>query len=170
MNMRKRASNIQKEWLLLFLWIILLHVFYITITIATADNSDFTPIIWLTVGYLIAFAVIAFIFARRISHATFPRELKEAREQGIVASAKVLDIKRTRWRNPSTRNLRLQVSPVRFEYEMRVRVNPPDAPEYEAQLAEYLSGDEIPTKGDTIAVKIHPQHSEIIVMVRDKSA
>lgn len=172
MNMQQRGSRILREWLLLLALLILLHVFLFFgwMSIMTAEKFAIEPFIWLMVGYLLTFVVILFIFTRRLTRATFPRELKETREQGIVASAKVLDIKRTRWRNPRTRNFRLQVSPQRFEYVMRVRVKPTDAPEYEADVAEYLSGDEIPTKGDTIPVKIHPQRSEIVVMARDKPA
>lgn len=172
MNMQQRAPRILREWVLLLSLLILLHVclFFGWMSMMTAEKFNVAPFIWLMVGYIIAFFLILFVFTRRLSRATVPPELKEAREQGIVASAKVLDIKRTRWRNPRTRNFRLQVSPTRYEYEMRVRVKPASAPEYEANLAEYLSGDDVPTQGDTIPVKIHPQRSEIVVMVRDKPA
>lgn len=167
MNMQQRGSHVLREWLLFFISLILVHVvvFFGWLAMMTGERFEVTPFIWLMVGYMVVFIAILLIFTRRISRATFPRELKEAREQGIMASAQVLDIKRTRWRNPRTRNFRLQVSPQRFEYEMRVRVKPADAPEYEVNLAEYLSGDDIPKKGDTIPVKIHPQRSEVVVMV-----
>jgi uncharacterized membrane protein len=172
MNMQKRGSHILREWLLLLGLLILLHVFLFFgwMSMMTAEKFTIAPMIWLMVGYILTFVVILFIFTRRLSRATSPRELKEAQEQGIVASAKVLDIKRTRWRTPRTRNFRLQVSPARYEYEMRVRVKSANAPEYEVNLAEYLAGDDVPTKGDTIPVKIHPQRSEIVVMARDKPA
>ncbi len=171
MNMKQRGSHILREWLLLLASFVLLHVFVFVgwIVMMTAETFAVAPFIGLMVGYMVVFIAILFIFTRRLSRASFPRELKEAHEKGVMASAKVLDIKRTRWRNPRTRNFRLQVSPARFEYEMRVWVKPADAPEYEANVAEYLAGDDVPTKGDTIPVKIHPQRSEVVVMVRDKS-
>lgn len=169
MNMQQRGSHILREWLLFFVSLIVLHgvVFFGWLAMMTGERFPVAPFIGLMAGYMVVFIAILLIFTRRIMAASFPRELKEAHEQGILASAKVLDIKRTRWRKPRTRNFRLQVSPRRFEYEMRIRVKPADAPEYEANLAEYLSGDDIPAKGDTIPVKIHPQRSEIVVMVID---
>ena len=113
--------------------------------------------------YLVAFAIILILFYRRINTATEPPEYIEAREQGTPAPAKVLSIERTRWRIERYRNLRFQVRPTRFEYVMRVRVRPEGGPEYESELAAYLSGADTPYKGDTIQVKIHPQRPDVLV-------
>jgi hypothetical protein len=46
-------------------------------------------------------------------------------------------------------------------------VTPPDRAAYEAELAEYLAGADVPDKGDVIAVRIHRQRPEVVVRARD---
>jgi hypothetical protein len=118
--------------------------------------------------YVVAFAVISFIFYRRLGRAHSPPEYREAREHGLPATAKVLEIKRTRWRIERNINFSLKIRPRRWEYEMRLRVTRPGEVDYEGMLAEFLDTEQVPKKGATIPVKVHPQHPEVIVMVPDQ--
>jgi hypothetical protein len=103
-----------------------------------------------------------------LEKASSPPEYREAHEQGVLATAQVLEIERTRWRVRRTRNFRLQPRPAKREYQMRLRVTRPGEPDYEAWLAEFLTGHQVPKKGAIIPIKVHPQRPEIIVMPRDK--
>jgi len=155
-----------KEWLLLIVLLILLHagLFLGWVGVMTAPRPTMTPIIWLMVGYLVLFVVILFIFTKRLNRAASPRDYRQARANGIAATAKILYIKRTRWRIRRNLSFSLQTRPARHEYEMRVRVKPPDAPEYEARLAEFITGAEAPSVGDTLSVKIHPSRPDVVVI------
>lgn len=169
MNMSQRGRQILKEWAVVGGLLVALHVGYFLAIMAVAESRAVGPVIVLTTAYLAGLCVILVVFYRRISLASRPQVYRDAHTLGIPASAKVLDIRRTRWRNPRTRNFRLQPRPIRFEYEMRLRISREGAAEYEASMAEYLSGDQIPKKGAIIAVKVHPQHPDVIVMVLENT-
>lgn len=79
-----------------------------------AESPRSGPVLVLVIVYLIGLCVTLVVSFRRISMAGLPQVYREARAQGVPASAKVLEIKRTRWRNPRTRNLRLQPRPLRL--------------------------------------------------------
>jgi hypothetical protein len=53
---------------------------------------------------------------------------------------------------------------------MRVRVMRPGAADYEATLAEFLTGDQVPKKGETIPIKVHPQRPEVMVLAIDETS
>jgi hypothetical protein len=171
MNMSQRASQMLKQWAILGGLLIVLHVFlfigWVIIEPYVRDSS--TPILVLTVIYLVLFAVIGWWFYKRLVEADSPIEYREAEEHGLSATAKVLDIKRTKWRIKRSRNFKLQGRPTRFEYEMRVRVSLDGQPDYEAMVADFLVGDQVPKKGDVIPIKVHPERPEVIVMVIQKS-
>jgi len=157
-----------KEWLLLVGLLIVLHavLFLGWMAVMTSPRLTITPIVLMMVGYMVLFVIIIVVFTRRLSRATSPREYQEAHDSGIVTTAKILSIKRTRWRIRRNLNFRLQTTPARYEYEMRVRIIPSHAAAYEAELSEFLGG-EVPSVGDSISVKIHPQRPEVVVLARD---
>jgi hypothetical protein len=171
MNMSQRAREMMKYWAILGGLLILLHIFLFTgwVIIEPYARRSFTPTLVLMVAYLVLFAIIGWWFYKRVGEAASPLEYAEAEEHGLSATAKVLDIKRTRWRIKRSRNWRLQLRPTRFEYQMRVRVSLDGQPDYEALVADFLTGDEVPEKGDVIPIKVHPQYPEVIVMVIQKS-
>ncbi|HEX2620956.1 MAG TPA: hypothetical protein VHL11_12435 [Phototrophicaceae bacterium] len=170
MNMSQRARQMLKQWAILFGLLIVLHLLLFggwwILEPYTARST--TPTIVLMIVYLVLLAVILLIFFRRLSDAASPVEYREAQEQGLPATAKVLKIERTRWRVKRTRNFRLQTRPQRREYLMRVRVTRPGEADYEASLAEFLTGDQVPKQGAVIPIKIHPQHPQVIVMIHDQ--
>jgi len=172
MMMRRRAPQMMKQWLVLGGLLVLLHALFFLgwIVIMTSPRPAVLPMILLTAGYLVIFIIILVVFTKRLARAVSPREYQEAREQGVAVTAKILEMQRTRWRIRRNLNFRLQITPARYEYEMRVRITPPDAPQYEARLTEFFSGGQIPEIGDSIWVRIHPKRPEIIVLARDKSA
>lgn len=167
MNMSQRGRQIMKEWAIVGGLLLVLHVglFLAWWIVDPAESRAVGPVLVLVTVYLIGLCVILVVAFRRITMAGQPQVYREARAQGVPASAKVLEIKRTRWRNPRTRNLRLQVSPLRFEYEMRLRISREGVADYEAPMAEFLSGAQVPEKGDIIPVKVHPQHPDVIIMI-----
>jgi hypothetical protein len=170
MNMSQRAREMLKEWALFFGLLIVLHIVYFVGwgMIGPRNRDDLMPIALLTIVYLVGFAALMVIFYKRLASANAPIEYHEAREQGIPATAKVLQIGRTRWRHKRSRNFRLQVRPQEFEYQMRVRVSREGEPDYEADVAEFLAGDDVPNKGDVIPIKVHPQRPEVIVLTGEK--
>jgi hypothetical protein len=170
MNMSQRARQMMKQWMGFFILLIVLHVLLIFgwILLEPFSRRSFTPTAVLMGGYLFLLTVILFVFYRNVTRAFAPPEYEFARQQGIPAAAKVLDIERTRWRIRRKRNFGLRSRPTRFEYQMRIRVTRPGESDYEAALAEFLVADQVPKKGDVIPVKIHPQNPEVIVMVLDQ--
>jgi len=167
--MSQRGRRISIQWAIVFGQLILLHVAWFLgwLILDPAASRSVGSIVLLTVAYLVVLTWILIRFFRRVGEAALPQEYREAAEQGILSTAKVLEIARTRWRIPRRRNFRLQVQPTRFEYQMRLRVSKPGEADYEALMAEYLSGAQVPRKGDVIAVKVHPQRPDVIVMVLD---
>jgi hypothetical protein len=169
MNQSQRARQMLKEWGILAILLILLHAFLIGgwVILNPGSSRSATANILLMVAYLVLFAIIGWFFYKRVSRAGSPPEYREAREHGLPATAKILEIKRTRWRNKKSQSYKRRGLPTRFEYEMRVRVTRPGAEPYEAMLAEFLIGVQIPKKGEEIPVKVHPQRPEVIVMLLD---
>lgn len=169
MNMAQRGRRISRQWAVLFVQLILLHALLMLgwVALDPGRTRDVAVIILLMISYLAALTLILIRFFKRVGDAGSPPEYREAVERGIPATAKVLEIARTRWRIERYRNLRFQSRPTRFEYQMRLRVSKPGEPDYEAFMAEFLSGNQVPQKGDVIAVKVHPQRPDVIVMVLD---
>ena len=155
MNMSQRARQMTKQWAILFGQLTLLHLllFLGWIILEPVAIRATALIALLIIVYLVLSAAILVIFYRRL---------------GQAATAKVLEIERTHWRVRRTRNFRFQPRPAKREYQMRLRVTRPGEPDYEAWLAEFLPGGQVPKKGDVIPIKVHPQRPDIIVMARDK--
>jgi hypothetical protein len=167
MNMSQRARQMLKQWAVLFGVLILLHglLFLGWVILEPYSRRSLIPTVLLIIVYLIIFTAILLIFYQRVNLAASPPEYRETHENGVPATAKVLTIERTRWRVKRNRNFRLQSRPTRREYQMLVRVTRPDEPDYEASLAEFLTGDQVPEKGAVIPIKVHPQRPDIIVMI-----
>ncbi len=170
MNMSQRTRQMLKLWAIFGGLLVLLHIFLFVgwVIIEPYTIDSFTPILVLMTVYLVLFAIIGWWFYKRVSEADSPIEYREAEEHGLPATAKVLDIKRTRWRIKRSRNFKLRARPTKFEYQIRVRVNKLSG-DYEAQLAEFLAGDQVPKKGNVIPIKVHPERPDVIVMVIQKS-
>lgn len=168
MNMRQRGPKIARQWVLFFGWMIVLQVILFVSVMAFEQQirRDEAFILVLIVPYMIALFLLLFLSFRRFSDATMPPEYREAKANGLPATAKVLEVRQTRWHTARRTNFRLQTTPRRWEYEMRVRVSRTGLPDYEAELAAYLSGRDVPKKGQMIDVKVHPQRPEVVVMAQ----
>lgn len=166
MNMRQRGPKILRQWALFWGLMIVLQIAYFVALMALEREIRRTPslAILVTVPYLVALFALLVFFFRRLGNATEPPEYREAKANGLSATAKVLEIRQTRWHTPRRTNFRLQTTPRRWEYEMRVRISRPGLADYEAELAAYLSGSDVPKKGQIIDVKVHPQLPEVVVM------
>jgi hypothetical protein len=167
MDMKQRAPKILREWASLAIGLLILHLlFFGALLLWVGDRPAVFPIILLTTLYCIGFAAILIIFVKRLWRAHSPPEYAYARTDGIAATAKVLDIERTRWRSDREVLFRRYV---KYEHRMRLRVTLPDGREYEAQLAEFLAGEQIPNKGAVIPVKVHPDYPDIVVMILEEA-
>lgn len=172
MNMRQRAPNIFREWAVFFGLLILLNVvlFLGWVLLEPAATRSVALIVLLMILYLVAFAIILLIFYRRVGRAHSPPEYREAREHGLPATAKVLEIQRTRWRVEPNISFSLKLRPRRWEYEIRLRVSRPGEADYEGMVAEFMRADQLPKQGATIPVKVHPQRPEVIVLVHEETS
>jgi hypothetical protein len=166
--MRQRGPKIAKQWAVFFGLMIALQVAWFLILMALEQQIRRSPslIVVLVVPYLIALFGLLVLFFRRLGDASSPPEYREAKANGVPATAKVLEIRQTRWHTKRRRNFRLQTTPRRWEYEMRLKVSRSGMPDYEAELAAYLDGSDVPKKGAIIDIKVHPQHPEVVVMAQ----
>lgn len=81
-----------------------------------------------------------------------------AHAQGTPMQARVLEVKRTGWR------VRIMRQPVTYEHRLRVVLQPPDAPPYEAWVQLLLRKNQpAPLVGDSIVVKVHPRQRDVLV-------
>lgn len=158
-----------KQWAIFGGLMLALHLGFALAFLVIAEQRIRDPavIAAAVLVYLVLFAVIGWRFFRRLNVATYPEAYVHARARGVEATAKVLQIERTRWRHKRNRNFRMQMTPARWEYVMRVRVSRPGVPEYEAALAEFLEGADVPKQGATIPVRVHPEKPDVVVMARE---
>lgn len=172
MNMSQRARLMTKQWALLALAFIILHVllFVSWMIIGTDALHSLTVVAVVMMMYVSLFATLVVVFCQRLNHAADPVVYREARKYGQQAMAKVLEIGRTRWRVRRSYSFRLQSRPQRFEYQMRLRVTRAGTVDYDVDVAEYLSGDDVPERGDMVAVKVHPQYRDVVVLSRIRKA
>ena len=93
---------------------------------------------------------------------------RQARAHGIPASAQVLDIQATGARMRKSRTIPT-ITPSRpaREFRLRVLVNRPDATPYETALVGIIEFGKVPNKGDSIAVKVHPQQPTVVVLAEE---
>jgi hypothetical protein len=96
------------------------------------------------------------------------RAYRQARAHGIQATAQVLDIQPTGARMRKSRTMPT-ITPSRpaREFLLRVLVSRPDATPYEATLVGVIEFEKDPKKGDTIAVKVHPQQPSVVVLTEE---
>jgi hypothetical protein len=124
------------------------------------------PFVVLHLILLVGFFIVLF---RTIS----PSVYREAQKHGELAAAEVLAIKETGWRSPGSQRTSLTIRyslngrplrPSQYEYELQLRVMPAHTVPYEATVTTFLPTAEVPPKGATIPVKIHPQRPDILVL------
>lgn len=175
----QRAGRIMKEWLILLGLMVVLHGMLFAgwaILEPTLMRSRSLPtglIVAFITGYVAALSAISILFSIRLGRAGTPPEYREARERGLPATATVLEIRETGWQSGRSRGQRMVIGfrpfsirprQTKYEYQMRLRVMRPGAAEYEATLAEYLHSDEAPQQGAAIAIKVHPQRPDVVVL------
>jgi hypothetical protein len=80
----------------------------------------------------------------------------------------VLDIETTGWKSKQGPGVSYTWRSVKHEYQMRLRVTRPGEGDYEVMVAEYLTADQVPMKGSTIPIKVHPERPDIVVLSREE--
>jgi hypothetical protein len=100
------------------------------------------------------------------------RQQQWLQQHGRPATARLLDMQRTGWRvkKRGGGSLRWHApGGPRHEYRLRLEITPPDAGPYELTTHQYLYLNQLPQVGDTVPIKIHPQHLNLVVLVDDAS-
>jgi hypothetical protein len=121
-------------------------------------------VIFFIVFELTATLVVIFLMWVAISPGKLSAQY-EASQHGLPGTAQVLEINWTGWRERRNAGKWLEGQFVRSrEYRLRLRVAPPQGENYEVTMFIYLKNDELPERGAQVAVKIHPQRPEIVVL------
>jgi hypothetical protein len=96
------------------------------------------------------------------------RAYRQVRAQGIPITAQVLDIQPTGARMRKSRTM-TTITPSRpaREFLLRLLVSRPGAAPYEATVVGIIEFAKVPNKGDTIAVKVHPQRPAVVVLAEE---
>lgn len=168
----QRAGRIAREWAILGGLMIGLHLMvfagWIVLepVLERLTTTSFVLMGLLTVFYLIGLAAILVVTLRRMARVDSPPEYRYARTNGLPASAMVLDIEWTGFQSRQ-RSVSFVFWPTKREYQMRLRVTRRGQADYEVQVAEYLTTDQTPEKGATVAVKVHPERPEIVVLEKE---
>jgi hypothetical protein len=162
----QRARRILKEWAILLGLFVLLHLllFFAWVALNPVGSSSLMPIIALMIAYLVLLSIIMVAFYRRVQRAAWPPEFLVAREQGITATAYVLEVAPTGWHSARGSGTSFRWRPVKQEYQMRLRVQGANAGEYEVMIAEYLRAAQVPKAGTTIPIMVHPHRPEVVVL------
>lgn len=113
--------------------------------------------------FLVGLALVMGACFRLIGDARTPPEIREARAEGVAATGTVLDVGKTGWRTRRGRRSSLTLGPTRWECSIRVRVTRPGLGDYEAEVVEFLTSDQIPEPGTVAPVRVHPRRPEIVV-------
>jgi hypothetical protein len=163
-----RGRRVMLEWAILGGALVLLHAALLAawLLVDPKPGRPQAPIFWLMGLYIVALGILLVVFFRRLGLADTPRECREARESGRLATATVLGIDKTGWHTDRSRNFKLQLRTRRYEYRIRLRLARPDGSLYEACADEYLRGDEVPKEGVEIEVRVHPTRPDVVVVVR----
>lgn len=103
-------------------------------------------------------ALLAWLFWRMWRDQALP-EYREAQRAGLAARARVLEVRRSRWRR------RRGWGPWSYEHLIDLEVERPGAPPQRAEVALYLPRDaQPPAVGATLAVRVHPRRPAVVVL------
>ena len=120
------------------------------------------------IGFVLAMSLGSIGFFWYLVRVLNPPAYRQARTQGLPATATVLDIQATGAR--LRRRGKIILNPAAHpadEYRLRVLVNgQADAP-YEATVVEMIEAAKVPKQRDTIAIKVHPQHPDVVVLAKE---
>jgi hypothetical protein len=162
-----RGRRILKEWALLAGQLFLLHLLLFAgwVLLDPRPGRSLVPVLWLAAAYLVLFAIVLAVFCWRVGRAHVPTEYREAHSRGVSATATVLAVETTGWRSDRNLNFRLETRPRKYEYRIRLCVVRDGAPGYETETAEYLRPAQAPQVGQTVAVAVHPERPEVVVLM-----
>lgn len=120
--------------------------------------------------FMVAHVVVMIVFFYFLARTFSSPAVREARQNGLPATAEILEATQTGWRTPRRRRgIRIVIgkglpNPRRWEYKLRMRVNPPVGDPYEVTTFEYIVPSQQPTVGMTIPVRIHPKYPKVVVL------
>lgn len=126
-------------------------------------RASLIPFMVLHLVLLVAFFIIAW---RLIN----PPVYQQAQIDGQPATAQVLAVEKTGWRSKNSGNnvwnllAGRPLRPRKWEYKVQLRVTPPHTTPYETTLFIFVESAQVPVVGTTVAVKIHPQRPDIVVL------
>jgi hypothetical protein len=162
------------------MWLIIVVCCLVCIAVAVLPfllNRDDVPAVIVTnsVFSLIGVGIVLLVGGVVMYRNWSPTVIKQAHASGIPSSAIVTEVTPTGWRmrvkTPESSGWRVQQGGLtkrsafhKHEYKLRVQVTRAVIPTHEAVIFQMLTSEQVPRLGDTIAVKVHPQHDEIVVM------
>lgn len=171
-----------KMWLIIGVYCIALFLALGMPFVLVGDASR-TNIIASTLLGFIGSCIVSVIFGVMMYRNWSPRILRDTHEHGMVASATITELNPTGWRIRGYSWSERKQKPMwsveqggisrsskyrKFEYKMRVEVRRPDLPPYEAVIFQPFPKDQVPTLGDEITVKVHPERVDVVVLVEDE--
>jgi hypothetical protein len=116
----------------------------------------------------IFFNVVALVASFVIFWRLFsPRELRQARERGLPATGRVLSVKATGWRH---KRKWFSSKPRQRQYAIRLEINRPAEPLYEATVLEFFPAGAVPEVGQTLALKVHPERPQVVALIPSLSS
>jgi hypothetical protein len=117
------------------------------------------------IGFVLVVSVGSIGFFWYLVRVLNPPAYRQARTRGVRATATVLDVQATgaRTRTRGKIILNPNAHPA-SEYRLQVLVDSPDVTPYEAIVVEMIEPAKVPKRGETIAVKVHPQHPGVVVL------
>ena len=150
-------------------------LFFLIIVQGILDAAKLVSLQASLVPFLVLHLILLVVFFIVALRSFNPPVYQEAQRHGQSATAQVLGVKETGWQNriKKRNSLTLKYSlpgrspqPHKYEYELQLQVLPTNGSPYEAKLTQFLETAEVPEKGSTVAVKIHPRRKDIVVLAK----
>jgi hypothetical protein len=117
------------------------------------------------IGFALALGVGSIGFFWYLVRVLNPPAYRQARANGVPATATVLDIQATGARRRARGKIILNpAARPADEYRLRLLVGGPAATPYEAIVVVMIEPAKAPKQRDMIAVKVHPQHPGVVVL------
>jgi hypothetical protein len=163
MNMNKLFSKILLVWGLFWVLMIVLFLVYLGLW-AIADSLlpyRLTVAVVFAILYTVALLLLMAWFWKRLTDAHYPPDYRFAQQHGLPTRAKVVSIRRTRWKRKRSA---FSSRPTFWEYELELQVQPANGSAYHVQVAQFIHPHHIPKKGAVIEVKVHPDKPEVVYL------
>ena len=167
MSMSKRFTRL---WITIVAYVIIAIAVLVLPLLRAGDTRD--EVLGNVVLALGGLVIVSIVFGVLLLQFRSTPLITQAQTNGLPAAATVLKIGQTGWRRREARGrLRVRQGGLTkhsdydfWEYRVDVRVEQVGKPPYEAVIFQLLKPEQAPSVDDHIAVKIHPQRADIVVI------